>query len=330
MIHDIRLTATTLVFIFVVFISHTLADRHEVVPPARLQPDRTDGDPKACEEFHVELDHTVALPNIKIDHQPAHIHTQGLYVDDEHIYVTGRLERDPKRPLFLRFDRQDTSRFAVIDLSTYNSVISGQNLDHPGGFDFDGHDFWIPIARSNPQGPSAIVRVSYDPKTPFEKWQQKVAFQVEDHIGALACEKTLGYLYGANWDTKQIYVWKPDGTQTELIHREHWVRGAPRWELAVQDWKGAGEGFLVTPGALIAGGIDKSPERDSSKSRAVVELFLPHKRKRLAQIQLPPMDGFKGPLTNEGMCLYDRWLVLLPADIGQNAQLYFFKRLPPP
>jgi hypothetical protein len=278
------------------------------------------------EELRLELDHTIRLPNVVIDQQPARVHTQGLYVDQTHIYVTGRLEREPRRPLFLRFERADVNKFEVLDLSIRDVGPAGGELDHPGGFDFDGQRFWIPVARSTPQGPSVILRMMREPDRPFTEWPVAPAFQVHDHIGAVAYEKASHRLYGANWDTKQIYIWTTDGIQTAAIPQHQWLKEMPGWALAVQDWKSAGGAMVNTPGALIAGGIDKSVPHDASTSRAVVELYLPSSRERLARVEFPTVEGFGGPVTNEGMCLYDRWLVLLPGDIGRDAHVYFFKR----
>ena len=54
---------------------------------------------------------------MQIDGDPAVIHTQGLYVDDEHFYVTGRFEKTPKRALLLRFERSDPQRYEYIDIT---------------------------------------------------------------------------------------------------------------------------------------------------------------------------------------------------------------------
>jgi hypothetical protein len=284
----------------------------------------------AISEEILKLDRTLLLPNIEIDGELARIHTQGLYVDVDYVYVTGRLEREPKRPLFVRFARANPNQFGVLDLSVRDDRVSNEQLDHPGGFDFDGHSFWIPVARSRPAAPSVIVRVCSDPTRPFTDWRQEIAFQVDDHVGAIAYEGTAETLYGANWDTKKIYVWARDGTQIQLIDRQQWIEGEPGWSLAVQDWKRADGSFLNLAGGLIAGGIDKSPSLKSADSRVVIEVYQPQSRRRTARVAIPAVPGYDGPLTREGMCLYERWLVLLPADIGDNATLYFFQRMASP
>jgi len=57
-----------------------------------------------------------SLPNFEIGGRPARIHTQGLFVTDRYYYVTGRLERNPKRPLLVRFDRANLSVVEHVDL----------------------------------------------------------------------------------------------------------------------------------------------------------------------------------------------------------------------
>ena len=100
------------------------------------------------------------IPNFEIENQPARIHTQGLWVTKEHFFVTGRLERSPRRALFLRFERNDLNKVEYVDItpafgSSDNKVTL---LDHPGGFDFDGRSFWIPVAISKPGSKSIILK----------------------------------------------------------------------------------------------------------------------------------------------------------------------------
>ena len=89
------------------------------------------------DEWHVELERTVSLPDIVVDGEPVHAHTQGLHIDSSHIYVTARLERKPKTPIFVRFDRSDTSKHEVMNLSNVVPDAHKTTLDHPGGFGSD-------------------------------------------------------------------------------------------------------------------------------------------------------------------------------------------------
>ena len=265
------------------------------------------------------------ISNIEIDGRAAHIHTQGIFVDKQHIYVTGRLENKPKRPLFLRFDRKNPASFSFIDLNVGDDRLSNAQLDHPGGFDFDGECFWIPVAKSNPSGPSAIIRIKKDLQTPFESWKPKLAFIVDDHIGAIASQSKTGLLLGANWDTKQIYEWSIDGKLLSRTERSRWAADDPNWALAVQDWKYAGVDGLNPQTVLVAGGLDKSPLRDAALPKSVVEIF-DKERESIARVHVSAVDEFRGHMTNEGLCVLNGdTLCLLPADIGHDAKLYFFK-----
>jgi hypothetical protein len=146
-----------------------------------------------------------------------------------------------------------------------------------------------------------------------------VAFRVNDHIGALAVDRTTGRLYGANWDTQKIYVWARDGSLLEIIPRELLLAGRPDWALAVQDWKSLGHG------RILAGGIDKSASRDPDQSQAVVEVLNVPLRRSEATVRLPDVPGHRGTLTHEGLA-YDRthvWFV--PADLNAGATLYRFR-----
>ena len=236
----------------------------------------------------VEFERTLPLPNIKIDGEKAHIHTQGLYLDDQFIYVTGRLERKPKKALFLRFDRKSPSRYAVMNLSNLNAILKSDQLDHPGGFDFDGIHFWIPVARSNPRGPSVIVKVKHSPGTPFSNWPHEIGFKVDDHIGALAMLRPSKQLVGANWDTQKIYFWNRKGELQRSVSRHQWLTNDPTWSLAVQDWKAARPS---NANMIIASGIDKSKDRD--EPRAFVDLIDAHNGKILDRRAIPSVPGFR-------------------------------------
>ena len=99
------------------------------------------------------------LPEVRFDRKPARIHTQGLYVTAQHYYVTGRLESEPRRPLLIRFDRRQAERVESIDLASAlrGRIAQAEHLDHPGGFDFDGRRFWIPLSESRPHAKTVVL-----------------------------------------------------------------------------------------------------------------------------------------------------------------------------
>jgi hypothetical protein len=277
------------------------------------------------------------LPEVVVAGCAAVIHVQGLYVTDAHFYITGRLERDTCRALFLAFDRTSPNHYDVLDItppagpalgednSAANRPRAASRLDHPGGFDSDGRAFWIPVAVSRPRGPTAVVRLEHSAGQPPSKWHWHIAFRVDDHIGALAWDAVTGRLYGANWDTRRVYTWSTDGEERAAIARADMVKGQPDWSLAVQDWKGLRDSRLFPPGTLVAGGIDKGPSRNAALSSAVVEWLDPIRRKRLAQARLGPAPHHPGAPTREGLAWYHDQLYLLPSDLGRGATILRYR-----
>src|SRR5262249_33294835 len=150
------------------------------------------------------------------------------FVTDRYYYVSGRLERRPRRPLLVRFDRSNPTVVEYLDLlvAVRSTANEDRALDHPGGFDFDGERFWIPLAVSRPNSQSLIVKVQPGRGQPLAEAKAEIAFRLDDHIGAIACDTANGRLYGANWDAKLLYVWKPDGkliekfAPTELLPKD--------------------------------------------------------------------------------------------------------------
>jgi hypothetical protein len=193
----------------------------------------------AEQTLEVNFEAAEPLPNVQIDGKACVIHTQGLFVTEKHLHVTGRLETEPKRALLLRFDRQDPRRYEYIDVTPETPEGPSGKLNHPGGFAFDGNEFWIPIAVSSPQPPTAIVRVGHVPDQPLRRTTPQLAFHVDDHVGALAWDPSRQLLFGANWDTNIIYAWTPNGKLVEQFGRERLFADIPGWHLAIQDWTSA-------------------------------------------------------------------------------------------
>lgn len=265
------------------------------------------------------------LPAVRIDGLEAVIHTQGLFVTKDHYYVTGRLETEPKRAFFLRFHRQELERYETIDITSDSTPGSEKTLDHPGGFDFAQGSFWIPVASSTPHGPTVILRIAMRPREPLANWSPRIAFRVDDHIGAICYEPATSTLYGANWDTRSVYAWDTSGKLKKKIGRDKLVRDNADWQLAVQDWKTAAGGFFTSPSVIIVGGIDKSPTRLANESVAVVEFLDLAQQISLARVRMSSITGVRQPVTNEGLAWYGSRLFLLPEDIGRGAKVLRFR-----
>ena len=254
------------------------------------------------------------LPAVHVDGAATRIHTQGLFRTERFAYVTGRLEARPRRPVLVRFDLQDLKTVEVVTLGP-----RAESQDHPGGFDCDGQSLWIPIAESRRHSTTTIVRFPFAPDQPLATGRTAAAFEVDDHIGALAVDRATGRLYGANWDTLVIYVWTRDGSLVEKIPREQLVAGLPQWALAVQDWKSLGSG------RILAGGIDKSAARDPAQSQAVVAVLNVPQRNSEAEVRLPPVPGYHGTPTHEGLAHDGEHVWLVPADLNAGATLYRYE-----
>ncbi len=266
-----------------------------------------------------------ALPNFEIGGRIARIHTQGLFVTDRHYYVTGRLQRNPRRPLLVRFDRSNLSVVEHVDLLAARGVAAGDaSLDHPGGFDFDGESFWIPLAVGRPNSTSLLVRFHPQAERPLAELRLEAAFRVGDHIGAVACDRAAGRLYGANWDAKFIYVWKPDGTLVEKIAQTDLLPANADRALAVQDWKGIGDQ------GILAGAVDKNPRLRPAESKAVLQWIDVRSKREVHTVRLTSPPQRQVVPTQEGMAVFHNEVFFLPADLGANAEVFRYRWLQRP
>ncbi len=268
---------------------------------------------QTTEQKH-EYEGSDELPVVKIDGESVKIHSQGLFVTKESYLVTGRLEAKPKRASLLRFSRTDDSH-ELFDITP--KEIGGKTLDHPGGFDMDEKGrFWIPLSTSNRAGPSLICAYEIEEEQPLSNASLAFTFDVDDHIGAVCCVGDR--LYGANWDTKSVYVWDRKGKLERKIDRGKLFAQTPDWQVAVQDWK-----HLEVDGKadrIILGGIDKS----NLLRRATVQVIDPMRWEIVESYTLDQRKDVKRPLTNEGLCVQDGKLYLLPEDIGDGAKVLRF------
>lgn len=240
-------------------------------------------------------------------------------IGSAHIDRPFRLEsKKPKRALFFRFDRLSLEHFEYLDI-TPTPTSQNARQDCPGGFDYDGHSFWIPVAESRPQSLTTAVKVIAELDQPLSEASQETAFVVDDHIGALAVDRQPDRLYGANWDTKEIYVYERDGKRLSLIPRGELVQDQTDWALAVQDWKSLSEGMV------LVGGVDKNPRRDPLQPRALLQWLNIKERRLIDSIRLPSPTADESTPTHEGMAVFQDELFLLPDDLGNDALLHRYK-----
>ena len=105
---------------------------------------------------------------------------------------------------------------------------------HPGGMDFDGSAMWIPCAEYRPDSTTSVVRLQ-----PGEAPEH--AFDVDDHIGAMARCGPDGDLVGWSWGSRHFYRWTVDGHLRA-------ARVNPGFFVDHQDCQWLGSGHLLCGG----------------------------------------------------------------------------------
>ncbi len=118
------------------------------------------------------------LPTVVINGDTVQIHSQGLFVTEQDYFVTGRVDTPPRRPVMVRFPRDNPHNYEVLDLT------AKAGLNHPGGFDRDRNGvFWIPVSTSHPRGPTTVFAVSLDDgRLPSSVSEITKSFEVPDHL----------------------------------------------------------------------------------------------------------------------------------------------------
>lgn len=114
---------------------------------------------------------------------------------------------------------------------------------HPGGMDFDGTAFWVPCAEYRPDSTTSVYRLQ-----PGQAPQR--AFDVDDHVGAMARCGPDGDLVGWSWGSRRFYRWS-------IIGDLQTVRVNPGFFVDHQDCQWLDTGHLLCGGvaevALAAG-----------------------------------------------------------------------------
>ncbi len=295
---------------------------------------QTAGSSKNSSAFPVtQLDaskiHTWMLPPFRINGKPAKAHTQGLLVHQNGFFVTAR--RDDKKPrrsllLWLRCNpgsqkencnKSKRSWTKIWDITPTSQPASWSGvLDHPGGFDSDGENLWIPISQSRRNGKTMIRKFSIRSLIDKGDAMPTESIIINDHIGAIAVSRSPKRLFGANWDTLLAYEISVDGNPMQHYERKSFIRNLPNWSIAVQDWK-------VHKGLLIASGLDKSSKLLPSRPRSLLQLINVKTRQIIAELRLPRRDA-PGNFTREGMAVFNEHIWLLPDDLGKENKLYRF------
>lgn len=110
---------------------------------------------------------------------------------------------------------------------------------HPGGMDYDGNELWIAAAEYVPDSTATIYRLR--PGGLPER-----AFDVDDHVGAVARCGPDGDLVGWSWGSRRFYRWSTDG---ELLA----AKVNPAFFVDHQDCQWLGSGHLLCGGVAQVG-----------------------------------------------------------------------------
>lgn len=266
----------------------------------------------------------LALPPLRIAGVAAQAHTQGLELVGEDFFVTARRDDvQPRRALLLR-TRPGAAGWSVWDVTPQASraLEAADKLDHPGGMQFDGKRLWIPVAESRRGGRTVIMAIAPAGLHPGQPVNPEVEFIVEDHIGALAVSPTRDELWGASWDTEDVYIWKRTGElRRKLSLRELQTFGLgfssghqERSGLTVQDWK-------IRDDRLHACGLFKPASGAAAAPRTrllTIDRFW-EAAAPVHSVMLSLHDGVE--LGREGMAVSDEFIYFLPEDLGPENRL---------
>ena len=139
---------------------------------------------------------------------------------------------------------------------------------HPGGIDFDGRSIWVPVSEYRPDSRAIVYRVDPIAMTAAE------AFRFDDHVGALAFDRSRGELRGLSWGSRRLYRWR-------LRER---APGAAGWSRATtpttpnrfgyidyQDCHYVGDGRMLC-GGLADSGVEARGERTEIGGLELVDL----------------------------------------------------------
>jgi len=282
---------------------------------AVLRGSQSDAAPLAIEELE--------LPPLRINGQQASAHTQGLEIVAGKYYVTAR--RDdvrPKMALLLRTAVGQTN-WDAWDITPLDNSGVPTALDHPGGMQSDGKRLWVPVAESKRRGRSVIRVFSLASLKAGKRLVPDFEFAVDDHIGAVAVSSDRKEIFGANWDTEDVYVWDLRGRLQRTLNGSELEKrmlgtiagSTSRSGVAVQDWKIVGD-------RLYASGLFKTPASApvSPESRLLIfDRFLEADcQSRL--IVLPAQRGIE--LAREAMAISDGFIHFLPEDLGASNRLF--------
>jgi hypothetical protein len=202
-------------------------------------------------------------------------HVQGIDFDDRHLWVTS-VDKDQHRGYLQEFALGTGEHVRTVD------VTAGIRF-HPGGMSADGDSLWLPVAEYR-RASSSVIQ-----KRNVRTLELESQFDVADHIGCIAVGP--GVLIGANWDSRDFYVWDMNGRLLRKL-----ANPTPN---AYQDIK-------FVDGGLVASGL--LPGRSGAID------WLEYPSLRLVRRVAAGQSSRGVPYTSEGMAVRGDRLYLLPED----------------
>lgn len=218
-------------------------------------------------------------------------HVQGLCVTDESFWVSS-VDRAAKRGYIYRVDRKS------LKVAAERELVDGSHI-HPGGMQLRDGVLWVPLAEYRPRSSTTVVCLD------SETLQTKRSFAVADHLGAIAVAAD-GALYGANWDTKQFYVFDAEGKEQARFDNPTGV--------AYQDMEWHDGQLWAAGGLRLKDGRQSVIDVIDLKDRKLIRRFRPEGQTATVQ----------GNFCREGFCLWKNACYLMPED-GPETRVY---RLP--
>uniref|UniRef100_Q02AC9 Glutamine cyclotransferase n=1 Tax=Solibacter usitatus (strain Ellin6076) TaxID=234267 RepID=Q02AC9_SOLUE len=202
-------------------------------------------------------------------------HVQGIDFDAGHIWVTS-VAKEHHQGYLQEFALASGEHLRTVE------VTAGVRF-HPGGISADGEHLWLPVAEYR-RASSSVIQ-----KRNLRTLQLESQFDVADHIGCIAAAP--GELIGANWDSRDFYVWDQTGRLLRKVPNP-----TPN---AYQDIK-------FVDGGLVASGL--LPDHTGAID------WLEYPSLRLIRRVAAGKSSRGVPYTSEGMAIRGSRVYLLPED----------------
>ncbi len=218
-------------------------------------------------------------------------HVQGIALTESYLFLTA-VEEEEKTGYLFKADKNTYQLLAQVKFRV-------GNIYHPGGISYHNGYILLPLAAYKAQTVSIIFKI--DP----ENLQPAQAFIATDHIGAVTSNGD--YIFGMNWDAKDIYIWDSRGKLLKKIRN--------RRHTAYQD-------IEYHNGKLYCSGI-----RRGTSKHGKIDVYRFHKENLELSLEksiaMPEIND-KHSIAKEGMTLQNGYLYFVPEDFP-STRLYRVK-----